>query len=503
MSARAFLKNEFRFFLAAAFLGFLPTFFIPFLHIDEGNWAAMSQYIFSGDFYRGLSDNKPPFLMELFWLFSMGGNSMIALHICTALWTMVGGIFFYRILTEHFPKFCSRQEALWGSLLLITLSGLINYGAFSAELAISPFLIIATELALRLKKEKTSLAYGLLIGLCISAAVNIKPTAVFLSLIPIVLCFRSKHGFQAIVFGFLAGVGMTALSWLSVQAPLRTIWHEAFELNFQYVKFNNFKNAEASWDVFKNILVALFLAYASATLGSIGAGFALIRSTLKDKKYTTHHFTAIVLSLFLLAMTIVTVSYGRRFFQQYFVAALPCLAFFSVYSVGKFGKRWQYFLSSLALISLIGFHSKIFYLQAQDKNKNWDSKIEKLITEIKKDTLPTDTIWISNTPGSAYFESDRKPAVKYYLFLHINHFVVICRSEDAELKEDLNFPLYQEALQSLETNKPKVIFWTQRASNSCSDRLKISQYPSIEKLLASHYEKIWENDLGIYFRRKS
>jgi hypothetical protein len=496
-------RRETKFFLIATFLAFLPTFFIPFLHIDEGNWAAMSQYIFSGNFYQSLSDNKPPFLIQLFWFFSLGGKSMLALHIFTALWCMVGGIYFYQIFTKHFPEFCSKETALWGSLLLILLSGVINYGAFSAELAFTPFLIIAIEFSLRLKRDKTDFALGFLIGLCLGAAVNIKPTAAFLSLIPLILSFRSKRPLTTFLFIFFGGLSLTAVSWLSVQAPLKTIWHEAFALNFQYVKFDNFKNADAMRDVLQNIGAALGLSYAAVFVGSVGAFIALLMTIFREQSYSAERIRLLTLSLLVFTLSLFTVSYGRRFFQQYFVASLPSLVFFSIYSVSKFGNRWKNILSILAVISLIGFHTKIFYLQYNDKNKNWDSKIEKLIQEIKKDTSDNDTIWITNTPGSAYFETERKPAVKYYLFLHINHFAVICRAEDSELKEDSLDVLYQEALDSLKQNKPRVIFWTQRASNSCSDRIKISNYPSLANLLASEYEKAWENDLGIYFRRKS
>jgi hypothetical protein len=160
-------------------------------------------------------------------------------------------------------------------------------------------------------------------------------------------------------------------------------------------------------------------------------------------------------------------------------------------------------LSILAVISVTIFQTKIIYLTATDQNKNWNSSIRRLIYQTKQDTVDGERIWISNALGMVYHQTERPPAVKYYFFLHLINFAEICRADESELKEDLNNTIYKESIDRVVANPPKVIFWANRHEHSCSDRLKIENFPTVQHLLSAHYELVFQNELGLYFRRKT
>lgn len=484
--------------LGATLLAFLPTYFIPYLHIDEGNWAAMGQVLFSGEFYKTWSDNKPPFLMEWFWLISLGAKSMTAAHFFSALWWALGAQSLARILQSKI----SEDASLFGGIAMGVLGATINYGAFSAELALTPFLIFATEIAYRqMRVKKASLAMSFLAGAFIALAFNIKPTAVLLGLFPVLIFLRTHKPWAALLVGATGGLFATWISWALIRVPFDTIWHEAIAINFQYVKFNNAQSIEALKDQLTNIGVALGLAYISVTVGSLVAMIAFIQKALRTRKWSREQIIETSLVVILVILAYKTVSLGNRYFQQYFVAILPVLAALSSLALNHARtKQLKVSLSWLVGLSLLIFQSKIVFLQVTDQNKNWNSAIERVIENVKQDSTEGDRIWVSNALGMIYHQTHRPPAVKYYFFLHLIKFAEICRADESELLEDFENNIYRESISRVLENPPRVIFWAQKRENSCSHRLKLENYPRVKNLIDQKYELVWESDLGKYYR---
>jgi hypothetical protein len=94
--------------------------------------------------------------------------------------------------------------------------------------------------------------------------------------------------------------------------------------------------------------------------------------------------------------------------------------------------------------------------------------VRELVNNIQQDTLPADRIWISNSLHGVYFLSERRPAVRYLYFHALTGFGDQCRVDESILSEQSPTPEYLETLETLKQTPPKIIFWTQRASNSCS-----------------------------------
>jgi len=489
--------------LCAALAAYLPTFFIPFVHIDEGAWAEMGRYIFSGQFYELISDNKPPILLEFHWLLSLGEHSMRALHFFLAIWTFFGALAFEKILRTYF----SPALSISGALLFCLLSGTLNYGAFSAERVFLPFLIFATLLALKgsqLSFSPKKLALALSSGIFIGAAINTKQTASFFALLPLIIFFRTeKRHFVTYFFAVMSGAFLISfISWKVTGTPFDSIWKEAFAQNLNYVGFQNYRSIETLKEIFLDAGLVFGIAYAATSLGILLFVFLFLSRRLKASLFSWDNLEFILLGFASLA----SVALGQRFFQQYYTATLPFLIVLTLLSLNRLPehlqKRVSTYLVLTAIISLLIFHIQIVYLQTHDRNKNYDSQILKLVTEIKKDSQPKDSLWISNALGSVYFLTDRKPAIKYLFFLHLIHFAEICRADESALKEDLSDSNYRAALTNLKQNRPRIIFWVTRNVNSCSDRLKLENFPSIENIVKSKYELKWSSKLGKYYVRK-
>jgi hypothetical protein len=476
--------------LLITLIAFLPAVLIPCVQLDEGIWASMAQHLFSGELYSDISDNKPPFLIELYWLFSGGASSMQLAHYLTAFWVFLGGIFFYFNLQNYFQK----SSAFISTSIYILLSGTLLHGAFSAELAQTPLLIFAWYLSEQIIRTPTScrLLRFLGLGMVLSLAVNTKPTAVFFLVIPMVMLWKSLR-ISDLLFAFVAGLVTAGLSWSIVGARFHSIWSEVITSNMTYASAGTLQGPSAFSDILENISVSLVAAYGSVALGSLIALFSWIKAGIKWSSYST------VLLITTILVLLVSIGLGFRFYQHYFIATLPCLVLFSTFALEK--SRWlRWAIPSLASISLLGFHLQILKAQALDENKNWNKNLIFLANEILNDAKPNERVWFSNSMGPVYFLTHRKPASKRYLFLHYTRFVSVCRASEDLLQEDLTNPNYVDLIERLEKRNPAVIFWAQNPKNSCMNRVHLDRFPRIKSLIEAHYDLKWQNKDGLYFR---
>lgn len=478
-------------FLLFSIFVFLPTYFVPFFHVDEGFWATVSKYLFSGEFYDRFTDHKPPFLFELFWLFSFGSRSMAALHIMQALWVGVGAIACWRILLRYVDD----KTAVYASIIFLCFMGIVNYGAFSAERAYVPLILFSILFALK-SLESSPMIWVLISGAMAGFAASIKQPAGLLCLVALSYFPRSRLFVSYSLLWVIALLATGLFTWIPLQVPFERIWSEAYAANFKYMKFNSFHAWESSKDVLQNIILIVFFSFLPLTLSFIGA----LRRLLKDR-LAIRSALFIQLSFFFVC-SLVVVSLGQRFLQQYFSALVPALVFIAVYFISQ-KNVYRKGLLMASIFWIVMWHGIGLYKQVNNKNQNWDAFIVRLVDEIKEDTSPEDLIWISNALHGVYYASDRKPAVTHLFFQTMLGYTDPCRASDDGLKEILDDPRYQKSLRQLRSGMPKVIFWNQRPANSCAHRLKIENFPEIKKILDENYSLKWEGPEGFYFLRKN
>lgn len=477
-----------------AIISALPSFFVPIMHTDEGIWATLSQYVFTGDLYKNFTDHKPPLLFQMFWAFSLGGWSFKVLHFLTAVWMGIGGIALYRSLHIYL----SRDQSFSAAGIFCLLSGMPSHGAFSAERAFIPFILWAAYLAL--KKSSHSRLNSFACGLLLGAACSVKHSAALLSL-SVVICLlliRPKR-FGHFMHCFIGGLFATWLSWIAVGTDFKIIFEESFLPNFEYMKFSSAHKEEMFLDGLLNMLYVLGLQFGSVTLGSLQTLWnlrpfsPLISRLIKNWKTLPD---PIILLLFIISSAL-TLRLGGRFYQQYYTAVLPILCVLTAFSLNSIRlRRFYWSISSLIYLS---FCVQAIYLQVADKNKNWDSHVRHLIQEIQQDTSPQDSIWIVHNLQAAYPLTQRRPAIKYIQFSHNLGYADPCKASEEEIKENLDDPRYQLSLKQLKENPPKIIFLPQRKVNSCSDRIQLKRFPTLEFWLQSLYLEKWRDSLGIYY----
>jgi hypothetical protein len=210
-----------------------------------------------------------------------------------------------------------------------------------------------------------------------------------------------------------------------------------------------------------------------------------------------HHKTAILLFSF---FSFFILSLGGRFYQQYYVVLLPTLCALSAVAMTKNSVSKLYLTLGLLLLSITNMH--LVYLFATGHYKNSDSEIQFLISEIQKDTQISDTIWINHNLQSIYFLTKRQPAIKYIQFSHLIGYADPCKAAEIDLKEDPQNDHFRLSMQQLTARPPKIVFWTQRASNSCSNKVHLENFPSVQNFLNKHYVQKWVSPLGIYYLLK-
>lgn len=476
--------------MGSSLLSGIASYFIPVLHTDEGGWAVLGKHAWDGNLYQLVTDHKPPLLIQLHWLFTLGERSLEISHFFQSLWMGLGAIGLY----TFFKIYLQEKKAWLGAILFALASGLVNENAFHAERLYLPFLIFAALLAQKMTQKKTQIfLLCVVVGFLLGAAVCIKQTALLLGgpiLLFLIQCRKPLLALLASVLGILT---LTWISWSLTHVPWDVIWKEGYLNNFQFMHFAARDEKSNLLDIFQNIFFTLGVQFFPLNVGAVLG----LRHWKNLKKLSSH---PLILILTFFVTTLITVSLGQRFYQYYYLAALPLFSFLA--AVGVDLKQKRFYLGA-ALFVLFVLNMRVGVLQILDKNKNWDHEIQRVISEIKKDSTPEEFIWVSHNLFSIYHFSERNPAVKHIWFPHALHYADPYHALGKWLREDLTNPNYQLLLEQLKINQPRVIFWTERAVNTAAHRLKLENFPSIHQFIENFYIKKWQTPLGSYYLWKN
>jgi len=482
--------------LLLSFLAYLPNFFILYLGGDESGRHVMCRETFTGGLYTELSSHRPPFDFEMNYLWSFGCKNFWADHYFFALWLFFGAFFLYQILKRFFSNHAARAACL----LYVLLGGMINYGAGANERMYLPFILAAAYLCFQLQDHSRWSALFLrsgAIGALLMAATSIKQTAGIVGFVVVILflCARSWRFFPLALCGLAAcggGLIFVAVSWAAIDVPWQTIWQEGYASNVSYIYAVKMKN-----DGLKNSLYIFGVQYLAIFIPAMLGFFWWLKNSPLKRPLKPSVFLILIWIL----LTIFSIVIGQRFLQQYYINALPLLAFGAAYWFHS-RRGFEAFIL-LAFVTMLGFQGFTFYRQAADRNHYWDSEMKRLAHEIKKDTQESDYIWLSQSAFPAYVVSGRRPAIRYLWFHSMMGQVDICHAPDEVLREHLEDPSYQIALQDLYKKRPQIIFWTTRKANGCADRLHQENFPSLKAYIDQYFVKKWESPLGIYYQRRA
>lgn len=482
-------------------LVFLPNLVIPYLGGDESARHTICREAFTGGLYTQVTNNKPPLEPQINFLITLGGHAPILDHVFFILWIFIGALALRYLLQEFF----TREAAHFAALFFVAFSAMANYGAGANERMFIPFLLLAAALVLWRRKRSLKPWPNFLIYLAIGAlcacATLIKQTAFLFVMVVVLWDWLYQPKISKVILSalglFIGGTLLTLISWLATGVDFTIILREAYLVNLDYVKAP--LDPERS-DALKNSLYMLGYQLLPLTLLGL-AGFYF---SFKEKNWKGRWREALLLCAWIL-VSIAAVVGGFRFQQPYFLILLPLLACGAARAYEHLSTRKYFVLSSALLAALIvgSYQTYIWWAQMTDRNPYWDSKVRSLIQEVKNDTSPDDSIWVSHSLFPVYVMTERKPGQRHLFFLSLLGQIDICKAPDSALQENTSLRAFQEGLHDLNTRKPKVIFWVERAKNGCSDRIKLENFPSIQGLIIANYQKVWHDPgFGTYYRRR-
>lgn len=486
-------------FLLICAFSLLPSFYFPVTHVDEGSLATLGRYAFSGQLYEVFTDLKPPLLFQLYWLFSLGGHSLYAFHIFQCIWLALSAFAFFKLLSFVFDQ----RTSLITTLLFCFFVGRINYGGGMPERLLMPFIIIGTYLAAKTffvegfsRKLLISFAVGALVG----AASVVKQPGGLLGIAAFGLLFIQRKGFVFLAVGIAGILSATFLSFWLTGVDFDVIWQEAYAINFKTYMSAPIDTAKKEFEIIKTSFEMYFIEYSALTLLALLAlviGFKnYLRMSIEKRIY-------IAILVVYLMFNLVAVSLGGRFYSNYHIMSLFGLGLLAALAVEKLRHRKDFVLFFLlALGSNLLYHGISFYGTKGGSSKNWDHPIQKLHQEVKTRSLQHESIWVSHGVPSIYFTAQREPAVKFIHFMHNINYVDVCLIAEDRISELRLNHHYRQTVAELRSRKPKLIFWTQRAKNSCTDRLKLQYFPEILEIIQQSYRLQYQDELGSLYELK-
>ncbi len=489
----------FAFCLIASIFAFWPYFFVPYVHGDEAAWMVLGREAFNGNLYVNLTDNKPPLFLEIYGMFDWG-PPLLAFRTFLILWVALGGVVLQKSLKL---SGMGKVGAMWAGIFFCLSMGTIEFGTISSERLYVPLLLMGAWFALAYRSNASFawrpgmsilLTFGA--GLTCGLSMNIKQPSVIFAVFVGYLIFdaaiRLKRGLLPVGFSFLGVLTGFFAPWILTRVPFETIWSEAFMQSAGYIAPNNWGRV---WDILTN------LGYCAGALFGILFGSLLALRRYKELRMLSgEQFRD---GLVFILCSVATLMLGFRMYQTHYIVLIPLLASLAALGFSRATNPGKVLRIGgvLVVLNLWVFQGLFVYRQLNDQNKSWTTATRLLVKQIQLDTEPSDKIWVSNALHVAYAASERQPAVKHFCFQHTFGQIDICQTSEEQLRESLDRANYLRLIEDLQKNAPKVIFWVQDNRYSCAQKLKLENFPSIQRILDQSYREQSRSDLGIYYLR--
>jgi 4-amino-4-deoxy-L-arabinose transferase-like glycosyltransferase len=452
----------------------LPSLFEPYWYGDEGIYLTLGQGIRKGLLlYSQIHDNKPP---TLYYLAAIS-QTVFGFRLLLGL-VMIPTIFFFYKLALHFfdSKFAKISTFIF---LILTSIPCLEGNIANAEV----FMLLPTILGilyfLTAKKKISYLASGLFLGLAFSIKIPVFIEVLFL-VVWFVLSNISKikqHFWSLFLKLILFGAGFLTpiliyLVYFSIHNVFWQFLNSALLQNFSYLSSwaTGTQTAPASSGGLMTRLLLLII-------------FWVIVYLLQFKKIISQKTSFL---FFWFGATIFGVLLSTRPYPHYLIQALPpfCLIiplllkskidFKKIFTLIVFFisfliiKKYQfYFYPTLKYYSnFYSFQSTASYYQffGDQTNNNYQ-----IASYIKKNTTPTDRIFVWGDEPYLYALSDRLPVGRYTVAYHI-----------------VDFNGYQETIDAIKAHSPKFVVYYPMSNRSFPDLdYLLNRYYFLDKIFGS------------------
>lgn len=389
----------------------LPVFIYPILDEDESIHATIAAEItYGGDPYIQAVDNKTPLLWYQYALMFrfFGLNNMFAVHALTTL--MVFGTAFFlqragRLLHSSYVGWIAAF-----AYVIFSTASFYKILASNFELHLLFFEALAIWLALRAFLKKTSLAqvaWMLLAGLAAAGSILTKQQGGMI-LVSLPLALWSLAGYQR---GRI--VGQSILFWLGAAAGLSAFALYARQAGF-FDEMIYWTMKQAGGYIHSGFSDIAGWSRAARRIGlwilsSLPLWVAALFLLWRFCKHPPARFVMV-----LLALSLVPVSMGGRFFAHYFLLTLPGLCL----GMGLVWEEWKPVLRRAALV--FSAFAAILFLAgslARPQIQKWegypDVDYQAIGARVRELTSAGDRIFVWGWSPEIYMFSDRRPASRF------------------------------------------------------------------------------------------
>jgi 4-amino-4-deoxy-L-arabinose transferase-like glycosyltransferase len=416
--------------------------------IDEAGFAAVANKLVDGGaLYKDACDNKPPltywFYAAVFSLFGKG--NLLAVHLATLPVVLISLYLVFGIAKLLFSQSVAYASAIIYALYLVAAIG-GDVFASNTETYLTPAFLAGIYFCLIANNTQRN-RYWFAGGLCFGLASWAKqPGILFTVVVPMVLLINAypldrkslSECFRKCIWAF---AGFCTLSTLL----LALLWKQnSFRDFLDAVVFYNTSVQLSSIPISLSLRMAGYTAYAffktyfGAILLSL-TGLSSLIAVLIGKRVsigidipTSRLKRSALILLGILAITLVAVSIGRRFYGYYFYAMAPTVAILAALSLNNYWKQWRSFSpilrSGLIIFIGAGILAPLYIFQSgyiwalkrfiNYKPYSYSSLISVPISTVsiyvKNNTAESDEIFIWGYQPQIYVLSGRHFATRYF-----------------------------------------------------------------------------------------
>jgi hypothetical protein len=432
---------------------------MPYTFRDSGVFLYFGWRILNGELpYRDLWDHKPP---VIFYLNALGlaitNNSRWGVWVIELIFLFFAAYLGYQLLKKVFGLLPAILSLL---IWLLALVPLLQGGNFATEYALT-WQISALWLFYHAGESKKPLRVYFLIGLLGGISFFTKQTTIGIWLAMAIYLTalrlwekqagRWAREILAIFFGGISVI-MVAAAFFAAQGALAQFWDAAFAYNFVYSSYGPNGLAVRVDAVLQGLkpLVRTGILH-TALLGYLCA-IACLLLKCKDMVKAS---PLLLIALLDFPIELMLIGTPRKTYPPYYIIALPALAvlsgmvfwmLFHWVSRLKISTAWNYIIA-FGLSAFLAYTSFYIYLDHAYTYRR-HTKHETIVTFIKENTAPTDTVLLWGAETSInYFTERRSPTRYVYQYpLHKEGYT--------------NETIIVEFLDDLLQNKPKYIIDT-------------------------------------------
>lgn len=447
-----------------ALLLHLPSFFRPFMDLDEGSYAGIACRLLQGGApYRDGVENKFPasfyVYKEVFAVF--GRYNMLAIHIFVTL-VAIATAFLVAAIAK---RYAGAVAARWAAVFYIVYSA----GYYPKMLAGNSemFAVLPAALAIYfyLRGRDRHWAWMLLAGALGGVTLLCKQVALatFLALCADRFFTGRRDPLRALRDLALLLVGFAAIV-VAVALEIRAlgVWDDAVFWTFTYV-FHHYLPA-GSGGTLGNIATSLvpFLAVCSPLV------YLAVRSKSRE----------LSLVYWWLAGNMAASCVGGRMYGHYFLLFVPALCVLAGIGVEKYWRRW--FVIPLVLVAASNFVAGILYEPTTGAFVSPKPDYREASRYVAAHTSPSDQIFVWGWFPALYEAADRCPSTRF-VYTHIH---------SGQGKTDLghNVPeAWDMLMHDLEAHPPAYILDTSPGKYTDYD-FPPENYPQLWSFITSRYE---------------